>query len=161
MNSVFDASCIINLFNGDSLEAVLSLNEFSFFIGPIVKSECITNQEEITNFINKNELTEIGADEISGGLFLQLLQQHKLGEGETECLAYCSSSDTLMACDDERARRIGKQELGEQRVIGTLALVKMCVQERLLTDTEALRKVEQMKSRGAFLPIVDVDFFGE
>ena len=160
MKSVFDASCIINLLNGDSLGAVLSLSEYTFLIGPIVKSECIINQNEITNFINKNMLTEINADEISGGVFLHLLQQHKLGEGETECLAYCLSSDTLMACDDKRARRIGKQELGEQKVIGTLALLKTCVQYRLLTDTEALRKVEQMKSRGAFLPIVDLKFFG-
>ena len=159
MNSIFDASCIINLLNGDSLEAILNLREHSFLIGPIIKSECITDQDAINNFINKNMLTEIGADEISGGVFLQLLYQHKLGEGETECLTYCLSSDTLMACDDKRARRIGKQELGEHRVTGTLALLKTCIQKRVFTDTEALMKVEQMRSRGAFLPIVDVDFF--
>lgn len=159
MNCVLDASCLINLISGERICAVLGLAAYSFLIGPIVRSECIEYRDKIDTLLQSGSLTEFKDEAISGSLFLELMNKYNLGDGETECLAYCINSGALMACDDKRARNVAEQELGPDYVTGTLTLLNHCVSDGILTSEEAYEGYEMMRRRGAFLPRIGQDFF--
>lgn len=159
MNCVFDASCLINLINGDRICAVLKLNAYVFLIGPIVRSECVEHRDRATTLLQSGKLSEFSDQAIPASLFLQLLGKYNLGDGETECLAYCAGSKAIMASDDRRARNVALGEFGQGRVIGSLALLKQCVSEQVLTSKSALEGFELMKIRGAFLPDIGASYF--
>ena len=128
-------------------------------IGPIVRWECKTHAGKIDACVEAGELIEFSDQKIPGFLFLQLLEKYNLGDGETECLAYCVQFSTLMACDDRRARNVAYWELGQDSIMGSLALLKQCVSEDGLTSKCAFQSYKLMKERGAFLPVINEDFF--
>lgn len=156
---VLDASCLINLINGKCLCAILKLRNHTFLIGPIVRSECHKNAAEITRIIDSRRLNEFDDDQISATLFLDLLDKHRLGNGETECLAYCISTDASMASDDWRARKISAQMLGSNRIIGSIKLLTHCVTQDIIGAEEAYDRFEIMRRCGGFLPKIQPNHF--
>lgn len=160
MNIVLDACAIINLVNGSVFDTVLKLREHEFFVGSLVSGEC----GELTSTvlqpaIQTGRLTVIDDDECSASNFLALLQQYGLGDGETESLTFSQSLGYMICTDDKRARVVSAEVLGNDRVIGSLGLLKQAVQQQLLTASEAFRAYQNMKSGGGFLPEIDMSFF--
>ena len=160
MNVIFDASSLINLANGGVLTDVLRLVDDSAEIGPIVEGECRSISEQLHIEVEHSALHIFDDSSISATLFLKLLAEHELGEGETECLAFAlNNDDYIVCCDDRRARRVITQYLTERRVVGTLGLLALSVAKGLLTADAAFAAYEQMRKLGGFLPQLNFEAF--
>lgn len=160
--SIFDASALIHLINGDLLDVVLSLPGKSWFVGYLVLDECrqhgvipLTLQQAIAD----KKILLLDDAKISSTTYLTLLKTYNLGEGETECLTFGISGDYIICCDDLKARRMIEKELGADRVTGSLGLLKEAVHEGLLSANDAYEGYKRMLDSGAFLPLVVRDYF--
>lgn len=148
--------------HGALLHVVLDLPEKSWFIGPLVLGECEQDDaipSALQRAIDHEKIVLLDDSSISGTAFLHFLQSYELGEGETECLTFGVSADFVVCCDDRRARRMIAQELGEDRVTGSLGLMKAAVAGGMLSVAEAMAGYHRMKAAGAFLPNIDAHFF--
>ncbi len=106
-------------------------------------------------------ITLLDDADLDGGAFLELLAQHNLGQGETECLAYALEFGYVISTDDRKTRRIIKSTLGEQKLIGSIGLLKNCVESGILTANEAKHSYDAMVRSGGFLPDLSQDFFDD
>ena len=161
MNVLIDACSLINLTNAGALSSVLSLNGYRLAVGPLVLGECHGDAaSEIAAAYSANLLDLMDSDHVPVDHYLELLDLHDLGEGETECIAVANiTAGSIICCDDRRARRIAKQHLGAARVIGSLRLLKWCVDEEILNCDEAHAFFLAMRAAGGFLPVMEHDFF--
>ena len=161
MNVVMDACSVINLHNGGVLEVVCSNAVAKFQIGPIAGGEC---SEECAGALaalhgaGKIEYltdTPLDADE-----FLDFVAEHRLGAGEAECIMLAAlDAQTFVSCDDMRGRKKGTLILGEERVTGSIGLLKMAVAKGVISVAHAFASYSQMKEAGGFLPEVDEAYF--
>jgi len=120
---LFDASALIHLLHGDLLNVILDLPESTWHMGPLAFNECEQNGQippTLQQEIETQRLSLLDDSTISGATFLYFFELYGLGEGETECLTFATSSDFVVCCDDRRARRMIARELGEQRLTGSL-----------------------------------------
>jgi len=78
----------------------------------------------------------------------------RLGKGERACLAIAVMRDATLATDDRLARRAAK-DYGI-RVIGTLGILKSCVQRGLLSRSKAQRKLDEMIAAGYYSPVLNL-----
>jgi predicted nucleic acid-binding protein len=159
---IIDASSVINLDNAGALELVARLRERTLWLSPLVVGECEpTCAAEILRLVEQGLIRLVNAQNISAEVFLDLLQTHELGEGETECLALCLGHPYVFCCDDSKARHVGVQLLDEPRVIGSLRLLKWCVGEGLATAEIAFSLYKAMNDAGGFLPNIAPEWFEE
>jgi predicted nucleic acid-binding protein len=157
---VIDASSVINLSNAHALELVARLDNCTIWLPPLVLGECHSEcVAELLRLKNEHVIHFVEPDSIPAESYLELLSQHELGEGETECLAICLAQPHTFCCDDRRARAVGALLLGEDRVVGTLRLLKWSVSAARITDDEAFALYEAMKAAGGFLPEVTGSWF--
>lgn len=98
-------------------------------------------------------------DEISPDRFLELVTDHDIGDGELESISVCETTDSAFCTDDAAARRLATNLLGAPKVMGSLRLLKLSVEESLLMCTEAFAGYNQMRACGGFLPDLPKDFF--
>lgn len=89
---------------------------------------------------------------MSAVTFIALLEKYRLGDGETECLAFALSSTDVICCDDGRARRVMTQEIGTGRVTGSLGLLISIAADGLLAVDAAVDAYQTMIDTGGFLP---------
>jgi predicted nucleic acid-binding protein len=80
----------------------------------------------------------------------------KHGKGERSCLAVAIARGAILATDDQLARRAALSHAIE--LIGTIGILKTCVQSRLLSRIDAQRKLEEMIAAGYYSPILKLDF---
>jgi hypothetical protein len=146
---VTDACSLIILDKGGVLETALGLSEHEFFAGSFVQEECGTL---LLPYLQRGDLRALPDDKLSLGHFAELLERHNLGYGETECIAFAISENMTLCSDDAKARKAAQMELGVDRVVGTISLLRDCVRSGRLTTRSAFLAYEQMKARGAFLP---------
>jgi predicted nucleic acid-binding protein len=78
-----------------------------------------------------------------------------LGRGERTCLAGAVVRRAILATDDQLARRAAK--LRGIELIGTVGILKTCVQSGLLSQLEAQRKLEEMIAAGYYSPVLKLD----
>jgi predicted nucleic acid-binding protein len=162
MDVVVDACSVINLTNVGALQHVLSLQACRLAVGPLVITECHGDAAaQIAGAEADGLLDYVNDDDFPADRYLELLDEHELGEGETECIAVAELEGFTVCCDDRRARHIAKGVLGEGRVIGSLRLLKWCVEEEILTCEQAHGYSVQMRSAGGFLPAMGHEFFCE
>jgi predicted nucleic acid-binding protein len=90
---------------------------------------------------------------------LELLAGHGLGEGETEAIAACEALGYMLCSDDKPARDLGVSLLGAPRVLGSIRLLRWCVEEKLVECTAAFSMFAVMKQSGGFLPKMEQSFF--
>lgn len=162
MNSQLDACTIVFLTNGEVLDTILKLAGRTWLVGQIVSDECRHKGQVIPKLqqaIDDGRITVLDGSDINAADFLNLLDKYKLGDGETECLTYAISNGHIICTDDKKARNIITNLLGQDKVIGSLGLLKEAVQESLLTSVEAMQVYHLMIARGAFLPSIPLDFF--
>jgi predicted nucleic acid-binding protein len=79
-----------------------------------------------------------------------------LGSGERTCLAVAIVRGAMLATDDQLARRVAQNHGIE--VIGTVGILKTCVQRNLLSRLEAQQKLEEMIGAGYYSPVLKLDF---
>jgi predicted nucleic acid-binding protein len=158
---ITDASSIINLDNAQALVAAANLDERTICLSPLVVGECQPNCAALLVRLEQEGLMRfVDPREISAELFLSLLEDHDLGEGETECLALALVRPYVFCCDDRKARRVGVELLGGSRVVGSLRLLKWLVEDGHLSVDEAFTHYESMKREGGFLPEIPREWFG-
>jgi predicted nucleic acid-binding protein len=157
---ILDASSIINLDNGQALELVAHLQNHVLWVSPLVVGECQpTCAAELLRLELAGLFRFVGPDEISADLFLELLEVHGLGDGETECLALCLGGSHVLCCDDSKARQVAISLFGRARVVGSLRLLKWCVADSLAPPEAAFAMYQNMKSAGGFLPEIQLEWF--
>lgn len=78
-----------------------------------------------------------------------------LGRGERTCLVIASLHHAMLATDDHLARRAAK--LQGIQVIGTVGVLKTCVQSGLLSPLEAQQKLDEMIAAGYYSPVLKLN----
>jgi predicted nucleic acid-binding protein len=157
---IIDASSVINLDNAGALDIVAKLEGHNFCLSPLVIGECHpTCAAKLAQLEQQGKIWFVDPEKVSAELFLQLLEDHELGEGETECLTLATGHPFVFVCDDAKARAVGAALLGAGRVLGSLRLLKWCVSAKIVTAVEAFGFYERMKAMGGFLPRIDQAWF--
>lgn len=160
MDVIIDASSIINLSNAGALQVVTALPNVRICVSPLVVGECEpTCAAELLAHKNNGTIHFVDPNAISSERFLELLDTHELGEGETECLALLLDGDFFFCCDDNKARQVGASLAAPEKVVGSLRLLKWAVSSQLCTAEDAFDYYQRMKDAGGFLPDVAVDWF--
>ena len=160
MNLGFDACSLLNLHHGQVLEKLASTKSYQGCIGPLVRDECTSMLSKIADLVASGSLLALEDVTLSPVQFGSLLATHGLGVGETECLAHAHEMPELViSCDDGRARKVLRSELGSHRVTGTLGLVVQAVRDGLLSLEEAFASYTQMIAKGGFLPQISAEAF--
>jgi predicted nucleic acid-binding protein len=161
LNVVLDASSSINLHRSGLLEVVLALSSFGyvFYLGYIVRDECGDLQEFLDTQARTGNLTMLPDNALTPQEFTDVLNLYDLGLGETECIALAKQLSLSVCTDDRAARKAAAEHIGENRVFGSLRLIRECVCRGLIPAQDAFLAYETMKARGAFLPCVSAAYF--
>jgi predicted nucleic acid-binding protein len=155
-----DTSVLVNCSNGAVLPIVLQLPNRTFVIPPAVVTEFSSGDlQALQEALAAGRATILNESEVPAALYLRLLDEWGLGEGETECIAYAVHAGVHISSDDGLARRRATELLGAERVSGTLRLLKEAVEAALLTKDDAFAAYERMHAAGGFLPAISDDFF--
>ena len=162
LNFVIDASSLINIDNTKGLQIVCKLQCCKFWVSPIVIGECQPSCAAIIiDLQEKGVIHFVQDDQVPTGLFLELLSEHQLGAGETEAITAAHALGFGFCCDDRQARILGKNILGDDHVIGSLRVLKWCVEEDWINCARAFELFNTMKESGGFLPATPNTYFCE
>ncbi|WP_157072452.1 hypothetical protein [Brevundimonas bacteroides] len=160
MRLLIDACAVINLYNCGMLAVVCDLPEIEITMSPIVVSECgLDCVAEVMELQAAGRIQFVPDEEISPDRFLDLVNQHDIGDGELESIAVCEATNSSFCTDDRAARTLASGLLGAPRVMGSLRLLKLAVEASLLKCTDAFAGYVQMRDSGGFLPPLETDFF--
>lgn len=160
MRALLDSSSVINLANAGALDLVCGLDRIQWWLPPAVIDESGPTCAAVTlDLQQRGRINFLDDDQVDAERFLALLDTHRLGAGETECVAIAADSDYHVCCDDRRARMMAAQIIGADRVFGTVRLLRWCVEQRRIDCTEARRLLGAMRSNGGFLPDTPQTYF--
>ena len=121
---MIDACSLINLRKGGVLDVVLKLEDHEFSVEGFVDEE---SGSFLQPYYEQGLLTKLSDEKVPSSAFSALLSHYDLGFGETECIAFEAMDDICVCSDDLKARKAARSELGDGRVIGTLFLLRECV----------------------------------
>jgi predicted nucleic acid-binding protein len=80
----------------------------------------------------------------------------KLGRGERSCLIVAIERGAMLATDDQLARRAASYHGVE--LMGTIGILRTCVQSKVLSRTDAQLKLDEMIAAGYYSPVLKLDF---
>ena len=158
MKYVIDASTLINFYKASILCEIFEIDE-EYLIGEIVLHEC--GEIISCHLAAKNDRWQkIDQTQISGSQFFELNVSRRLGICESECISYClTSPKSALVSDDKKARKVGVELLGDERITGTIGLLQKLVLTGRLSAIEAQMAYMKMKDSGSFLPKLDDEHF--
>lgn len=157
---LLDSSSVINLVNAGALELACSLADIEWWLPPVVVDESGPTCAAVTLDLQQRGLINFfDDDQVNAERFLALLDAHRLGAGETECVALATQTDHHICCDDRRARDMAAKILGPDRVFGTIRVLRWCVDQRRIDCAAAKRLLRAMREKGGFLPDTPQAFF--
>lgn len=159
MIQILDASTLLNLANGEVLSKILRLPGTSFQVSGVVRDESHTVAQAIDAAVAAGRLALVDDKLISISRFLRAKAEWQLDNGETECILAAAEVGSSVACDDKAARKVIVKVLGEDRLTGSIGLLREAVKAGLLTQIEAFTAYRLMRERGGFLPAIDVAEF--
>lgn len=161
MRVLVDSSSVINLFNAEVLHLFCALDRCEFYVPPLVVGECDEPcAAELVTLREAGCLKFVDDTDVDGDYYLELLEAHGLGAGETECITIAALADEYsICCDDKKARATADDVIGADRVIGTLRLLRWCVEDALIDCGQAFGTFNVMKDKGGFLPETPQSFF--
>lgn len=155
-----DSCSVINLVNAGALELACGLDGIEWWLPPAVVDEAGPTCAAVTLDLQQRGLINFLDDyELDAQRFLALLGTHRLGAGETECVAIAADTDHHFCCDDRRARAMATKTIGADRVFGTIRLLRWCVEQQRIDCTEARRLLRAMRNSGGFLPDTPQSYF--
>jgi predicted nucleic acid-binding protein len=108
---------------------------------------------------NDGCVTFVNDDAVDADRYLALLEAHRLGAGETECIAVAAAENYAVCCDDRRAREAAAGAIGESRVVGSLRILKWCVECFVIDCGAAFTAFQTMRKKGGFIPEVPQSYF--
>ncbi|MGS0997110.1 hypothetical protein [Rhodanobacter sp. UC4451_H18] len=157
---ILDASTLINLANGGVLGDVLVLDGFEFLVGEAVLEEIPSIAEEVEQVVATGLLRFVDDNVITAKAFSQAKREMRLGDGETECILAAGIMGCCIACDDKQARREAKARLDpEDRVTGSIGLLRALCAAGKASPHEALAAYQLMIERGGYLPEASLELF--
>ena len=151
---VVDASTLINLANGEVLSKVLQLPGFFFHVSSVVRRESKTIAEAIDAAVSNGRLVLVDDSMISVSEFKRAKRELKLDDGETECILAAQALGCVVASDDRAARKCVCDVLGEDRLSGSIRLLRYAIVEGIINGTQAFDAYLLMRERGGFLPVL-------
>lgn len=158
--AVIDTSVLINTDNVGELASLLAKDCWSFAVTDEVVGECDNELKcAIEGFTGNGFISVATLSENSEELSLQLLANMRIGIGEASAIAYAKELGAVFCCDDKKARRVGADELGSQRVIGTLGLIKRAVLRGDYTCAMAVNINLEMIRLGGYMPAQPASYF--
>jgi predicted nucleic acid-binding protein len=157
---VLDASTLINLANGEVLDAVLQLQGFDYHVSSVVRRESKTVAEAIDQAVAEGRLTLVDDAMVPLAEFVEAQERFNLDDGETECLIAAQTLGGIVACDDAAGRNAVRETLGVARRKGSIGLLKLAIEQELLTAQQAADAYKLMRERGGYLPDLLPDYFG-
>ena len=80
----------------------------------------------------------------------------KLGRGERSCLIVAIERDAMLVTDDQLARRVALYH--GIKLMGTIGILKTCVQSKLISRIDAQLKLDEMIAAGYYSPVLKLDF---
>jgi predicted nucleic acid-binding protein len=161
MEIILDACTIINLINGEVLQEISLISNHTIYIcDNILEEEILDSAQKlfIEALIIKGHVKLLESD-VTLAEFTSLSSRYNLGFGELECLALCKKHFFHIATDDANARKFAKAELGTEKVIGSLYLIRDAVRNLALNEQEAKNAFKMMKIKGGFLPNIEDSYF--
>jgi len=153
---MIDACSLINLEKGGVLDVVLNLEDHDFSVEGFVDEE---SGPFLKPYYEQGLLVKLSDERVPSSVFSVLLARYDLGYGETECIVFAMIDKSCVCSDDLKARKAAKSELGDGRVVGTLFLLRECVKRGVLIPDAARKAYELMRTKGAFLPDLQDDYF--
>ncbi len=157
---LLDSCSVINLVHAGALELVCSLNGIEWWLTPLVVDESGPTCAAVMLDLQQRGLIHFLDDAcVNAERFLDLLDAHRLGAGETECMAIAVENDHYICCDDRRARQMASNLIGAERVFGTIRVLRVCVEQHLIECSEARRLLRRMREQGGFLPDTPQSYF--
>ena len=158
MQYVVDASTVINLVNVNALRLLRNLSGHRFWITHAVFAECrVSCGLDLVAEILTDGLSVVEDTSIDAPRFLELLDTHSLGEGETESIVACEGLSWRLCCDDKKARKLGQDLLGADQVTGSIGILRMMVIESLISRETGMSMYKEMKTQGGFLPNIRIE----
>lgn len=154
---IFDASTLLNLSNGNVLHKVVDLPELSICFGPSVYDECLSIADMLDFLVNQKIGYLLPDDEITLDQLKYLFDKYSLGDGEIECIAYGLIRGEIIACDDRSARRAITNELGKEKLTGSIGLLLQLAEAGLITKDDAHTSYNSMVGMGGFLPAMPLE----
>lgn len=155
-----DACAIINLANAQILERVVQLAAHRLAVSPAVVNECNSGDAALIVDLHAGGLIDfIDIDDVPADRYLELLDHYGLGEGETECIVVAEVVNCLICCDDRKARNAAAEVIGADSVLGSLRLIRWCVDEGIFISGEAWNAYHAMIDAGGFLPTLPANYF--
>ena len=146
--SVIDTCAILNLFSSDKCYNAVSSENFMFCYTSFVEYETLYKKVKvITNQIinqrkkllqetkkNKFRREHLSIDDLQE---IEILQARKnLGKGELSSIAYARKTNQPFTTDDIRAKKMGEQILGKDKVITSTRILGWLYFNRILLDTD-------------------------
>jgi len=125
----------------------------------LVEDEIGENYAQVKEMAQLGKIQLISGDDVLASEVSVIAVRYNIGLGESECIAIGKKFSYDVASDDRKARLAVCSELGSNRIIGSLGLLKMAVQEGLLTPAAAFDVYKAMVSAGGFLPRIKPDYF--
>ena len=130
---ILDASTLINLANGGVLDTILRTPGMTFQMSAAVRSESKTIAQAIDAAVANETMSLVDDSLISAAAFRDAKKLMLLGDGETECILAAAVLGCALGCDDRTARKRAKQKLGAGAVVGSIGLLRMAIDAKLLT----------------------------
>lgn len=157
---ITDASSLINLYHADALDWACALDKDSLLVTPLVLGECdVFSAGKLMHLQSAGKIEFLNDSEIPADTFLSLLSEYGLGDGETESIAAAAALNLPFCCDDKRARNVAKIILGDANIIGSMRILRWCVEREVIACTTAYESFVAMKNAGGFLPDMEASFF--
>jgi predicted nucleic acid-binding protein len=160
LRALLDSCSVINVVHAGAFELICSLDGIEWWVPPVVVDESGPTCAAVTLDLQQRGLIHFFDDHsVNAERFLRLIEEHRLGAGETECMAIAAESDYHICCDDRRARQVASDLIGADRVFGTIRVLRWCVEQRQIECAEAKRLLRIMREQGGFLPDTPQSFF--
>lgn len=81
----------------------------------------------------------------------------RLDSGESATLAVAAERGWSVAVDDRAARRVAEEDVGADRLTGTVGILAAAVREGHLTRAEADALLRRMVAAGYWAPVASID----
>jgi predicted nucleic acid-binding protein len=151
---IIDTCSLVNLMNGNHLVSALKLSKLKFVIGPAVYKEVskVQDQKQIIDDLIATKKLFLWSGKMDLTVLIGLYGKYMLGDGETESIAICKLDNSLICCDDRKARSAAELEILPENCMGSLKILKLAVIDNIIKCTDAETSYLTMKHKGGFLP---------
>lgn len=158
--NIADSCAVWNLLSSLLLFSRLDNNNFYFSITKYVEYECLYKQSSISSSSyseiqkrlirhkgnNKFSSYTISLEDLQDKLIVEHSQQ--LGIGELSSIAFSKKINQTFLTDDQKARKIAKIILGEEKVQTTPQIVGWLFYEALFSDVDLVQIIDEHNYHG-------------